>query len=324
MNTDLYLDPEKRHDFVYLFDVTDGNPNGDPDAGNLPRVDPETMQGIVTDVCVKRKIRNYVDVARGQEERCKIYVENRGVLNEQHRRAYTALGIEPKGSKESSDVIDKTRKWMCENFYDIRTFGAVMTTGVNCGQVRGPMQLTFARSIDPIIPLDISITRIAITKSEDSVQMKKKENKPVSRAKSADSQASVSTTEDNEETMGGKETEMGRKALVPYGLYLGHGFYNPLLAKSTGFNADDLGLFWDALQMCWDIDRSASRGMISLRGLYIFTHDDPKGLGNAPTHKLFELVTAETQSPAPRKFSDYTMTVNEDGLPDGITLKQLV
>jgi len=325
MSNEAYLDPTKRHDFVYIFDVIDGNPNGDPDAGNLPRVDPETMQGIVTDVCVKRKIRNYVDVARGTEERNKIYVENRGVLNEQHRRAYIALGIEPKGSKESADVIDKTRAWMCDNFYDIRAFGAVMTTGVNCGQVRGPMQLTFARSVDPIIPLDISITRVAITKAEDSVGAAKKEKKGTKSTAVTAAESAVAVGGDDEE-VSGKQTEMGRKALVPYGLYVGHGFYNPLLAKATGFNDDDLALFWNAMQMAWDLDRSASRGMIALRGLYVFTHADEKGLGNAPAHRLFERITASAKNrdTPPRKFLDYDVVVNEEDMPDGITLSQLI
>lgn len=316
MSTQAHLDPSKRHDFVYLFDVTDGNPNGDPDAGNLPRVDPETMQGVVTDVCIKRKIRNYVDIARGQEERNKIYVQYRGVLNEQHRRAFTALGLEPKGSKESPEVIDKTRKWMCENFYDIRTFGAVMTTGVNCGQVRGPMQLTFARSVDPVIPLDVSITRVAITKAEDSVQVQKKGGKAAAKAEA--------TTEEEGEEVSGKQSEMGRKSLIPYGLYVGHGFFNPMLARASGFDADDLSLFWEAITMCWDIDRSASRGMIALRGLYVFTHDDPKGLGNAPTHKLFERIKATAATLPVRQFDDYTIAINDADLPEGIQLTRLI
>ncbi len=328
MNNEPYLNPTKRHDFVYIFDVTDGNPNGDPDAGNLPRVDPETMQGIVTDVCVKRKIRNYVDAARGTEERYKIYVENRGVLNAQHERAYKAKGIESKGTKQPQADIDIVRQWMCDNFFDIRTFGAVMTTGVNCGQVRGPMQLTFARSVDPIIPLDISITRVAITKAEDSVGVQKKEKKEKKGTKSSvaaevETAVAVAAADDDEE-ISGKQTEMGRKALIPYGLYIGYGFFNPRLAKSTGFDDDDLSLFWEALRMCWDLDRSASRGLIALRGLYVFTHDDEKGLGNAPAHKLFERIAAGTASSSPRKFSDYEISVAMENLPEGVTLSQLI
>ena len=290
--SDLHLDPSKRHDFVYLFDVEDGNPNGDPDAGNLPRVDPETMQGLVTDVAVKRKIRDFVDASTGGEGNYKIYMQHQGVLNEQHQRAYDELDLD--ADNPSRDDISEARQWMCQNFYDIRTFGAVMSTSVNAGQVRGPMQVTFARSIDPVVPMDVSITRVAITRSEDAEK---------------------------------KETEMGRKALVPYGLYRGHGFYNPNLAngkKGTGFDGDDLALFWQALQMGWELDRSASRGMMALRGLYIFTHDNP--LGNAPAHTLFDRIdaTLEDSVEAPRSFSDYMVAVDDADLPDGVTLTKLI
>jgi CRISPR-associated protein Csd2 len=300
--SDIYLDPEKRHDFVYLFDVTDGNPNGDPDAGNLPRTDPETMQGLVTDVSVKRKIRNFVDADRGDTGNHKIYVQHRGILNAQHKRAYEALDLESTGSKQKREDIDEARAWMCKNFYDIRTFGAVMTTGVNCGQVRGPMQLTFARSIDPIVPMDVSITRVAVTKEEDAVKFVE--------------------TEDGQGKAEGKETEMGRKAIVPYGLYRGHGFYNPTLADQTGFDGDDLALFWNALKMCWELDRSASRGMMGLRGLFVFSHDNK--LGNAPAHTLFDRVEAESEKDAPRSFSDYAVDVDDANLPDGVTLSALI
>ncbi len=209
-----HLNPERRHDFVLLFDVMDGNPNGDPDAGNLPRVDPETMHGLVTDVAIKRKIRDYVDLARGQEERYKIYVQNRGdALNDLNQRAYTALGLKSTGSKQRREDVSQTRQWMCDNFFDIRTFGAVMTTQVNCGQVRGPVQITFARSEDPIVPLDLSITRVAITKPEDARVV----------------------GGDGEEGEGGKTTEMGRKAIVPYGLYRAHGFVMPALRPANRF-----------------------------------------------------------------------------------------
>ncbi len=301
MTTPIHLDATRRHDFAFFFDVTDGNPNGDPDAGNLPRVDPETMQGLVSDVCLKRKIRNYVDVAQGTHGRYKIYVEDRGILNNQHQRAYDALDLESKGSKQDRETIDKARAWMCQNFYDIRTFGAVMTTGVNCGQVRGPMQLTFARSIDPVVPMDLSITRIAVTRPED---------------------AEIVVSEDGESTSG-KATEMGRKALVAYGLYRGHGFFNPMLGNDTGFDKDDLALFWTALQMGWELDRSASRGLMALRQLYIFTHENK--LGNAPAHELFDLVKAECkdQTKPARSFGDYTLEAPLRGpLPDfpGVTL----
>src|SRR5690348_17304225 len=212
MNSDIHLNVTRRHDFVLLFDVTDGNPNGDPDAGNLPRVDPETMQGLVTDVSIKRKVRDWVDMARGEEDRYKIYVQNKGIaLNTLHKRAYTALGVTSTGSKQKREEVDAVRQWMCANFYDIRTFGAVMTTDVNCGHVRGPVQLTFARSADPIVPLDLSITRVAITDPKDA-----------------------EVVENEKGGMSGKTTEMGRKAIVPYGLYKGHGFFTPHFARQTG------------------------------------------------------------------------------------------
>ena len=307
MSQNAHLDPNKRHDFVFLFDVQDGNPNGDPDAGNLPRVDPETMQGLVTDVAVKRKIRNYVAAASDSDAngRNQIYVEYRGILNNQHQRAYDAEGLTSKGSKEKRETIDKARAWMCKHFYDVRTFGAVMTTGVNAGQVRGPMQLTFARSIDPIIPMDVSITRVAVTRPEDAVKFVE--------------------GDDGKEEGKGKETEMGRKALVPYGLYMGYGFYNPKLGEQTGFNGDDLSLFWQALQMCWDLDRSASRGLMSLRGLYVFSHANP--LGNAPAHTLFDRISfKQGNGQVSRSFESYRerLAISESGLPDGITLTRLV
>lgn len=294
----IYTSPEVRHDFVLLFDVRDGNPNGDPDAGNLPRLDPETMQGLVTDVCLKRKIRDWVDMTRGSEATMKIYVQHRGILNAQHQRAYDALNEKSTGTKQNREIIDKARQWMCQNFYDIRMFGAVMTTGVNCGQVRGPMQLTFARSIDPIVPMDISITRVAITRAEDAAT--------------------------NEEGEGGKVTEMGRKALVPYGLYLDYGFFNPHFAADTGVDATDLEVFWEALQQMWDVDRSASRGMMACRGLYIFSHES--ALGNAPADSLFKRVSVQRRDgvKAARSFEDYQVTVNEEGLPAGVTLTRLV
>ncbi len=297
-----YLDTSHRHDFVLFFDVQDGNPNGDPDAGNLPRVDPETMHGLVTDVAIKRKVRDYVDAARGDEGNYKIYVQNKGdALNALHRRAYDDLGLKSTGSRQGREDVELARTWMCDNFYDVRTFGAVMTTQVNAGQVRGPIQLTFARSIDPIVPLDVSITRVAVTREDE-----------------------VATVEgDDGETTGGKVTEMGRKSLVPYGLYRAHGFFVPSFAEQTGFDSEDLGLFWTALQMMWDLDRSASRGLTGCRGLYIFSHDSK--LGNAPAHKLFERVTVE-RSPdvvAPRAFSDYTVRIDETEMPGGVTLTRL-
>lgn len=297
-----YCDITRRHDFVLLFDVTDGNPNGDPDAGNLPRVDPETMQGLVSDVALKRKVRDWVDLARGDEGRYKIYIQSHGeALNALHKRAYVEQGLTSTGAKQNRDDVDKARAWMCHNFYDIRLFGAVMTTGVNCGQVRGPVQVTFARSIDPIIPLDLSITRVAITREEDT---------------------KVVVAEEGGEGTGGKLTEMGRKALVPYGLYRAHGFFNPHFAAQTGLDAEDLDLFWQALQNMWDADRSSARGMMACRGLLVFTHESR--LGNAPAHRLFERVTQHTSATAPRTFADYTVAVDDAALPNGVTLTRLV
>jgi CRISPR-associated protein Csd2 len=299
MTAEIVTDVARRHDFVLLFDVTDGNPNGDPDAGNLPRVDPETMQGLVSDVALKRKVRDWVDATRGAEPRFKIYVQSGVALNDQHRKGYEGEGIEPKGTKQPADEIERVRRWMCNNFYDIRTFGAVMATGVNAGQVRGPVQLTFARSIDPIVPLDLAITRIAVTRPEDMV-----------------------VGSEGEDEGAGKRTEMGRKALVPYGLYRAHGFVVPAFAARTGFSAEDLALFWQALQSMWDLDRSASRGLTACRGLYVFTHDSP--VGNAPAHRLFARIDVPpANGRVPRSFRDYTVIVDDANLPAGVTLSRL-
>lgn len=283
-----------RHDFVLLFDVKNGNPNGDPDAGNLPRVDPETGRGLVTDVALKRKVRNFVDALRGGEERFKIYVQERGILNNQHERAYKALGITPKSKEEAPGV----KKWMCENFFDIRTFGAVMSTEVNAGQVRGPVQLTFAESVDPILGLDISITRVALTK-----------------------QGEKSGEEGGDEVA--RSGTMGRKAFIPYGLYVAYGFYVPTFAKNTGFDDADLALLWQALVNMWDLDRSASRGSTACRGLYVFSHDS--ALGNAPAHTLLERVSLRRREGvnAPRAFHDYEVSVRDADLPSGVTLTVL-
>lgn len=300
-------DPKRRHDFVMLFDVADGNPNGDPDAGNMPRVDPETMQGLVTDVCLKRKIRNYVDLRAqngGARDGLAIYVQDKGVaLNSLHKEAYAAENIKPTGNKQAAAEVNRVRDRMCRSYFDVRMFGAVMSTGVNCGQVRGPMQLTFSRSVDPISPLDISITRVAITKEDD---------------------VKVVVADEESEGKGGKRTEMGRKAVLPYGLYVGRGFFSPSLATQTGVSREDLELFWDALQNMWDLDRSASRGMMACRGLYVFSHDNP--LGNAPAHQLFDRVQVPRcgDGKAPRAFSEYSVSINESELPEGVTLTRLV
>lgn len=289
-----YLNAANRHEFVMLFDVTNGNPNGDPDAGNLPRVDPETGLGIVTDVALKRKIRNYVDALRGNEGRFKIYIQQGAILNNQHGRAYTALGKDPKKAIQT-DIL-AAKKWMCDNFFDVRTFGAVMSTEVNAGQVRGPVQLTFARSVDPILGLDAAITRMALTK-------------PDPKQDASDETARSGT--------------MGRKAYIPYGLYVVHGFYVPTFAKDTGFSDEDLALIWQALENMWDLDRSASRGMTACRGLYVFSHSSP--LGNAPAHKLLNRVTVKRKPEVSvaRQFEDYDVTVSMDGLPEGVTLTRL-
>jgi CRISPR-associated protein Csd2 len=295
MTNGTHTDVSRRHDFVLVFDVADGNPNGDPDAGNLPRVDPETMQGLVTDVAIKRKVRDFVDVARGTEQRYKIYVQHEAYLSDTRERVFSAK------SEGRKDVPHgEARKWMCDEFFDVRMFGAVMSMRqFNAGQVRGPIQLTFARSIDPIVPLDLSI---------------------VGPAQNAGEARSASDEEQAPTTYG----TMGRKALVPYGVYRSHGFFNPHFAKQTGVDSEDLDLFWQALQQMWDLDRSSSRGMMACRGLYVFTHESP--LGNAPAHVLFERVMAERKNgvEAPRSFSDYDVQVDEAGLPSGVTLTRLV
>jgi CRISPR-associated protein Csd2 len=373
-----HLDSQRRHDFVLLFDVMDGNPNGDPDGGNMPRTDAETSHGLVTDVCLKRKIRNYVstyaeyEATAEQKKRLSIFVEHHGVLNNQIRRAYTEQGIAT--GKPASEVIkeaavleilrenkhllhpaftltdsegdpeedvvptlaysgelteaelkealeataemyqnkavkkfidaltkkagkpdknranaEKARTWMCANFYDVRMFGAVMSTGLNAGQVRGPVQLTFARSFDPVLPQDLAVTRVAVTDVKDAEKLQ----------------------------------TIGRKTLIPYGLYMTRGFYSPSLAAQTGATDQDLELFWEALVKMWDFDRSASRGMMAPRGLYIFSHESK--LGNAPAHKLFERIQVQLKSEidVPRQFSDYNVSIDADLLPNGVTLTRL-
>lgn len=305
MNTNIINDEKKRHDFVILFDVTDGNPNGDPDAGNLPRLDPETMEGLVTDVCIKRKVRNFVTIYAGEDppSGLEIYVQEKGIaLNTLHQKAYNAEKLKSTGTKQKKEDVEKAKRWMCKNFYDIRMFGAVMTTKVNCGQVRGPMQLTFARSIDPVVPLDLSITRVAVTRESDADYVEGESG----------------------ETEGGKRTEMGRKPLIPYGLYKGYGFFSPNLAAQTEVTSKDLGLFWEALQKAWDLDRSASRGMMALRGLYVFTHDSR--LGNAHAHDLFERIEPHLKDSIkiPRSFKDYNVLIDEEDLPEGIAFTRVV
>ncbi|GEM46313.1 type I-C CRISPR-associated protein Cas7/Csd2 [Deinococcus cellulosilyticus] len=292
-----YTNAAVRHEFVLVFDVQNGNPNGDPDAGNLPRIDPETGRGIVTDVALKRKVRNYIDALKGNEERYKIYVQQGAILNERNMRAYKELGKDPK--KATGKDISDTRRWMCDNFYDIRTFGAVMSTEINCGQVRGPIQLTFAQSVDPILGMDIPITRVALTNP----------GKNTEQVEGSESQATHGT--------------MGRKAYVPYGLYVAKGFFVPSFATDTKFNDEDLEVFWQALINMWDLDRSASRGMTSCRGLYVFSHDS--ALGNAPAHKLLDRIQIRRQdgTEAARSYNDYQVDVQGEGLPNGVTLTVL-
>lgn len=289
---------KNRYDFVLLFDVIDGNPNGDPDAGNMPRMDPQTGHGLVTDVCLKRKVRNYVGLKQGEQPPFEIYVKEKAVLNRQHERAYTALGFALSGEsgkrKGSGDEVEKARAWMCGNFYDVRTFGAVMSTGINCGQVRGPVQLTFARSFDPITPAEHSITRMAVA------------------------------TEKEAEAQQGDNRTMGRKFTVPYGLYRAHGFISAHLAAQTGFSDGDLALLWEALGNMFEHDHSAARGQMTTRGLYVFEH--ATALGNAPAHRLFERIAVNLRDPAgtPRGFEDYAVKVDTDGLPEGVNLLRWV
>ncbi|MBD5418192.1 MAG: type I-C CRISPR-associated protein Cas7/Csd2 [Desulfovibrio sp.] len=299
-----------RYDFVLFFDVENGNPNGDPDAGNMPRIDPETGHGIVSDVCLKRKVRNFVDLAqeelaREEGKNYRIYVQEKAVLNDRHAEAYTALNIpipkknDKKGEKNAKDD-DKAEKksqlkeeearalnrWMCDNFYDVRTFGAVMSTEVNCGQVRGPVQFTFARSEDPVVPAEISITRMAVTNAKDV----------------------------------DKERTIGRKHIVPYGLYRMEGFISAPLAEKCGFTEGDAEILWQALTEMFEHDHSAARGKMGTRKLYVFKH--AKRLGNAPAQKLFDLVQCRRldEETPPRSFADYEVTVDEAALPEGVEL----
>jgi len=286
---------QNRYEFVLLFDVENGNPNGDPDAGNLPRIDPETSHGLVTDVCLKRKIRNYVEIVKGGVDGYRIYVKEGAVLNEQHMEAYRNLGMEPnteeKRLPKNPEDAKKVVSFMCQNFYDVRAFGAVMTTEVNCGQVRGPVQLGFARSIDPIVPQEVTITRVAITSTKDVDK---------------------------------KEHEMGRKHIVPYALYRVEGYVSACLAANTQFSEDDLELLWEALERMFEHDRSASRGKMASRRLIIFKHDSK--LGNAPAHKLFEAVTVnrKDQTKPPRQYGDYEVIVDKSAVPSSVTILERI
>ena len=297
-------DLQKRYDFVILFDVEDGNPNGDPDAGNLPRVDPETGHGLVTDVCLKRKVRNYVGLKMTDQPPFGIFVKEKAILNSKIEQAYASLNInlndvpaDPedgkkrnKSGKGQGKEIDRARQFMCQNFYDIRTFGAVLSIGANAGQVRGPVQFTFARSVDPIVSLEHSITRMAVA------------------------------TEAEAEKQGGDNRTMGRKFTVPYGLYRAHGFISAPLANQTGFNEEDLELLWEALINMFEHDRSAARGLMGTRKLFIFEHSSK--MGDISVQKLFNSITIKRKDenkPA-RNFNDYTVSVNEEVIPPNVKL----
>jgi len=286
-----WVDPGRRHDAVLLFDVLNGNPNGDPDAGNQPRTNPLDMRGLVSDVAIKRKVRNYVSAARPADSssdakqenaRFKVYVEEGVALNARHERAYTALGFKPKRTNHEQQL--QARRWMCDNFFDVRLFGALMSTGdANCGQMKGPIQIGFATSIDPIYPLDQAITRVAVTQTQELEKLLSGE--------------------------GGKDREMGRKAIVPYGLYLAHVYYSPHFGDQAGVTSEDLDLFWKALTMMWDLDRSSARADMNCRGLYIFSHENP--LGDAPAHKLLDMVRAHKLEDVEyaASFEDYVVEV---------------
>lgn len=280
-----------RHEFVLLFDVKDGNPNGDPDAGNLPRIDTETGKGLVTDVCLKRKVRNFVQMTQEDNPLRKIFVREKAILNNLIDESHRQEGVK---DKTKGDKIEAARKWMCENYYDIRTFGAVMSTGENAGQVRGPVQITFSRSVDPIVASEHSITRMAVT------------------------------TEKEAEKQSGDNRTMGRKFTVPYGLYRCHGFISAHLAQQTGFSEDDLELFWQSLLQMFDHDRSASRGEMSSRGLYVFRHSN--ALGNAPATNLLDRikVTKKPSVDVTRSFEDYKVDIDEAGFPEGVELVRML
>lgn len=305
---------QNRYEFLFLFDCENGNPNGDPDSGNAPRVDPETLQGLVSDVALKRRIRNYVQIAKGNEMPNAIFVEHATNLNRKIARAHEETGGLPEKKKATRDKVREAKGWMCSNFYDVRTFGAVMSTGANAGQVRGPVQISFAKSVDRVLPLDVSITRMAV----------------------ADEGKGLATSADYQEWEDAQPEDklrtMGRKALIPYGLFVGKGFISAHLAQETGFSTDDVDLLWEALLNMYEHDRSASKGLMTVRKLFIFKHvgtDSDKDqrtrqamLGCAPAHELFDLIEVATKggADAPRSFNDYSVTVHADRVPEGVEL----
>ncbi|MCB2170964.1 MAG: type I-C CRISPR-associated protein Cas7/Csd2 [Deltaproteobacteria bacterium] len=286
---------QNRYEFVYLFDVENGNPNGDPDAGNMPRLDPETSLGLVTDVCLKRKIRNYVQLITEEKQGYRIYVKEKAVLSQVRGDAYATEDVKALG-KDKGEQIKAAADFMCKNFFDVRTFGAVMSTKENnCGQVRGPVQLNFARSLDPIVPQEITITRMA-----------------VETAKEAESQ-------------GGDNRTMGRKHIVPYGLYRAEGYISAPLAEKTGFNDEDADMLWKALANMFDHDHSAARGKMAARRLIVFKHEGR--MGNAPAHNLFELVSvsrADGSDRPPRSFEDYQVNIDRSAVPAGVSLEEMI
>ncbi len=276
-----------RYDFVLVFDVKDGNPNGDPDAGNLPRIDPETGHGLITDVCMKRKVRNFVQLIKGAKRPYDIFIKEKGVLNKLIDESHEQQGVK---DKEKGEKTEAARMWMCENYYDIRTFGAVMSTGKNAGQVRGPVQMTFGRSVEPVVTLEHAITRMAVA------------------------------TEAEAEKQRGDNRTMGRKNTVPYGLYMSQGFISAHLAAQTGFGEDDLNLLWDALCSMFEHDRSAARGLMATQKLVIFKHES--ALGSAPAHSLFKRVciTRKDESKPARDFDDYKVQIDETNIPQGVVI----
>lgn len=288
-----HLDPARKQDFMFLFDVRDGNPNGDPDAGGMPRVDQETQQGLVTDVAIKRKLRNMIALLGEGEPGYDIYVEAGVALNAQHRRAYAELGLREKDNKHTPPPADqdKARQWMCKTFFDVRMFGAVMSTGnALCGRVQGPLQITFSRSVDRVLSQEHGLTRVTQTREADIEQ--------------------------------GESTEMGAKHAIPYGLYQGFGHFSAPLAARTGVTSKDLQMLWRAFTLMFEHDRSASRGEVTLRGLYVFSHGDK--FGSAPAHELFDQISINATTEPPRAFADYRIVVPGDGgLPAGVTLTRL-
>jgi CRISPR-associated protein Csd2 len=317
---------QRRHEFVLYFDVTNGNPNGDPDAGNMPRMDPETGHGLVSDVCLKRKIRNYVESFAPRDgrdpRRDRIYVTEGAVLNEKHREAYVAIRPDDPKVKTEKKLTPKTdqeanqvRRFMCDNFFDIRAFGGVLSTGINAGQVRGPVQIAFGRSVEPVLPLEVSITRMAATNEREKEERQQ--------------------GEDEDEKRGDKRT-MGRKHIVPYGLYVAHGFISAKFAERTGFSQEDLDLLFEAIGSMFEHDRSAARGEMATRKLIVFRHENP--LGNAPAHRLFERVAIGRSVdgefreidarldnlPPARKFADYAVRIDRDDMPAGVEILELL